>query len=112
MPENFCEVPDIFAAIHDAAQVREADRRALPVNHYQIFVVVGRKKLIAGIDWHSNLGVRNFALGLICIGALEERADLIQTHVVFGQRLRIHFDANRRQRASTHINLADALDLR
>ena len=43
---------------------------------------------------------------------MQERADLIETHVVARERLRIHFDAHRGQRTSPHGNLADAADLR
>src|SRR5689334_560236 len=51
------QVPDIFTAIHNAAQIRETDRRPLPVNHHQVLIVLGRKELIASIDWQSNLVV-------------------------------------------------------
>ncbi len=109
---HHAEVPDIFIRIDDAAQVRQADRRAVAVDHHQILVFLRQEKLVAGIDRNLDLGVRERAFRLIRIGALQERADLIETHVIAGERLRIHFDANRGKRASAHRNLADALYLR
>ena len=106
------EVPDIFIGIDDAAEVRQADGRAVPIDHHQILVVLRQEKLVGGVNRNLLLGVRERAFRFVRIGALEERADLIETHVVAGERLRIHFHANRGKRASTHRNLADAIDLR
>ena len=105
------EVPDIFVGIDDAAEVRQADRRALPIDHHQILVIFRQEKLVGRINRGFLVAVRERAFRLIRIGALQERADLIETHVVTGERLRIHFHANRRKRTSPHLNLAHASDL-
>ena len=97
------EVPDIFVAVDDAAEVRQADGRALAVDHHQILVFLRQEKLVAGIDRKLSLGVRERAFGAVRVGALQERADLIEPHVVVGERLRIHLDANRGKRASAHL---------
>ena len=100
---DHAEVPDIFIGIDDAAEVRQADGRAVAIDHHQILVILRQEKLVAGVNRESALGVRERAFRLIRIGALQERADLIETHVVAGERLRIHFHANRGKRASAHL---------
>ena len=76
------EVPDILIPVDDAAEVREADGRAVPVDHHQILVFLRQEKLVGGINRNLDLGVCERAFRLVRIGALEERADLIETHVV------------------------------
>ena len=43
---------------------------------------------------------------------LQERSDLVEPHVVFGERLRIDFDANRGQRTPADTDLPHPLNLR
>ena len=56
------EVADIFIAIDHAAQIRQADRRAVAIDHHQILVFFRQEKLVGGIDRKLNLGVRERAL--------------------------------------------------
>ena len=44
------EVPDIFIRIDHAAEIRQADRRAVPIDHHEILVVFRQEKLVARID--------------------------------------------------------------
>ena len=46
------------------------------------------------------------------VGAPQERVAIFEAQTVVIQQRGIHFDANRRQRASADRYLADALDLR
>ena len=61
------EVPDIFIGIDDAAQVRQADGRAVPIDHHQILVILRQEKLVGGVNRNLLLEFASEPFGLFAL---------------------------------------------
>ena len=105
-------VPHVLDGIDHASQIRQAHRRAVAVDDDEIPVILRLEKLVAHDERRGGLPVVQRAFRFVGIRILEKSSDLIQPHVVPGNRLRIDFNAHGGQGTSAHLHLSDALDLR
>ncbi len=75
-------------------------------------IFVSFEKLVGIGDGPRLPGIRESALGKVCVGPLERLANRFQTDSVAVELIRVYFDAYGRAGAAPRKYLADAIDLR
>src|SRR6185312_276721 len=95
-----------------AADVADADRRAVSIGDHQVGVILRMQQLVIGIERKGLARAVERAFGQIDIGLAERRAAALEIDAARGKRLRIELHAHRGLLLAADTDEADAGYLR
>ncbi len=102
----------VFRRADGAADVTDADRRAISVSDHQIGVIVRVQQLIVGVQRIGLARAVERAFRQVDIGLAERRADVLQIDAARGKRLRIELHPHGGLLLAAEADEADARYLR